>query len=215
MAKSTETPDYREESKLLSYGFNVIAGVDEVGRGTVAGPIVVGIAVIPLHPQGEWLKSIKDSKLLSPLQRIKAVEHMNQKNVSMATGSASSIEIDKLGIVMSTSLAAKRAVDALGKTPDILLVDGFKLPEIPLHQKPIIKGDRKCLSIAAASIIAKVTRDNFMDVQHKIYPEYSFYKNKGYLTKTHNEAIKVHGPCMIHRYTFKPISSINTKRLFD
>jgi ribonuclease HII len=210
-----QAADYREENKLFNDGFKVIAGVDEVGRGPVAGPVVVGIAIMPYNPHGEWLKSIKDSKLLSHTQRIKATEYMNQENVLTATGSACSIEIDKLGIVRSTSLAAKRAIAALGKTPEILLVDGFKLPEISLPQKPIIKGDRKCLSIAAASIIAKVTRDNFMCEQHTIYPSYSFDKNKGYLTKEHNEALQIHGPCQIHRYSFEPIFSINTKTLFD
>ena len=122
---------------------------------------------MPTNPSGNWLTLIKDSKLLSSKNRIKAVENLYQKNASMATGRVSHTEIDKIGIVQATSLAAKRAIHALGKTPDILLVDGFTLPGISLEQKAIIKGDRKSLSIAAASIIAKVTRDEFMDQQHK------------------------------------------------
>lgn len=207
--------DYKEENKLLKSGFQLIAGVDEVGRGTVAGPLFVGIAVMPTNPNGNWLTLIKDSKLLSNKNRIKAVENLSEKNALMATGAASPIEIDKIGIVKATSLAAKRAIDSLGKTPDILLVDGFALSGITLEQKPIIKGDRKCLSIAAASIIAKVTRDEFMNQQHVLYPDYGFDSNKGYLTKKHIQAINTHGPCPIHRYSFEPINSITTLKLFD
>ena len=207
--------DYEEENKLLKSGFQLIAGVDEVGRGTVAGPLFVGIAVMPTNPNGNWLTLIKDSKLLSNKNRIKAVENLSEKNALMATGAASPIEIDKIGIVKATSLAAKRAIDSLGKTPDILLVDGFALSGITLEQKPIIKGDRKCLSIAAASIIAKVTRDEFMNQQHVLYPDYGFDSNKGYLTKKHIQAINTHGPCPIHRYSFEPINSITTLKLFD
>ena len=207
--------DYKEENKLLKSGFQLIAGVDEVGRGTVAGPLFVGIAVMPTNPNGNWLTLIKDSKLLSNKNRIKAVENLWEKNALMATGAASPIEIDKIGIVKATSLAAKRAIDSLGKTPDILLVDGFALSGITLEQKPIIKGDRKCLSIAAASIIAKVTRDEFMNQQHVLYPDYGFDSNKGYLTKKHIQAINTHGPCPIHRYSFEPINSITTLKLFD
>ena len=210
-----QTADYEEEKKLLNSGFKLIAGVDEVGRGTVAGPLVVGIAVMPTNPSGNWLTSIKDSKLLNNKNRIKAVENLCEKNAAMATGSASPTEIDKIGIVKATSLAAKRAIDALGKTPDILLVDGFTLPGIKLEQKPIIKGDRKCLSIAAASIIAKVTRDEFMNQQHLLYPDYGFDSNKGYLTSQHTQAISNHGPCAIHRYSFRPINSITAPKLFD
>ena len=210
-----QSADYEEERKLLASGFKLIAGIDEVGRGTVAGPLVVGIAVMPTNPNGNWLTLIKDSKLLSNKNRIKAVENLSEKNALMATGAASPIEIDKIGIVKATSLAAKRAIDSLGKTPDILLVDGFALSGITLEQKPIIKGDRKCLSIAAASIIAKVTRDEFMNQQHVLYPDYGFDSNKGYLTKKHIQAINTHGPCPIHRYSFEPINSITTLKLFD
>ena len=133
----------------------------------------------------------------------------------MATGSSSPNEIDEFGIVKATSIATNRAIENLGKTPDVLLVDGFTLPGIVIKQKPIIKGDRKCLSIAAASIIAKVTRDEFMNQQHKLYPVYSFDSNKGYLTKKHSEAIEKHGPSPIHRYSFEPITSMTVPKLFD
>jgi ribonuclease HII len=210
-----QNADYKEEASLLNRGFNSVAGVDEVGRGTVAGPLVVGIAVLAHNPSGNWLTSIKDSKLLSSKKRVSALETLQDKKSLMATGSSSPNEIDKFGIVKATSLATNRAISALGKMPDILLVDGFTLPGITLQQKPIIKGDRKCLSIAAASIIAKVTRDEFMKQQHDIYPDYGFDSNKGYLTKTHSQAIQKHGPCAIHRYSFEPISSITTPTLFD
>ena len=209
-----QNADYKEEASLLNNGFNSVAGVDEVGRGTVAGPLVVGIAILPYNPTGNWLTLIKDSKLLSSKKRVIALETLNNKQSLTATGSASPSEIDKIGIVKATSLATNRAISALGKTPDVLLVDGFRLTGITLKQKPIVKGDRKCLSIAAASIVAKVTRDEFMNQQHKIYPAYGFDSNKGYLTKKHTEAIRSHGPSPIHRYSFEPISSMTTPKLF-
>ena len=209
-----QNADYKEESKLLNNGFNLVAGVDEVGRGTVAGPLVVGIATLPNNPSGDWLTLIKDSKLLSSKKRVTALEILYDKKCLMATGASSPNEIDKFGIVKATSLATNRAIDKLGKTPDVLLVDGFTLPGIEIKQKPIIKGDRKCLSIAAASIIAKVTRDEFMNQEHKLYPFYSFDSNKGYLTKKHSEAIEKHGPSPIHRYSFEPITSMTRPKLF-
>ena len=209
-----QNADYKEESKLLNNGFNLVAGVDEVGRGTVAGPLVVGIATLPNNPSGDWLTLIKDSKLLSSKKRVTALEILNDKKCLMATGASSPNEIDKFGIVKATSLATNRAIDKLGKTPDVLLVDGFTLPGIEIKQKPIIKGDRKCLSIAAASIIAKVTRDEFMNEEHKLYPFYSFDSNKGYLTKKHLDAIEKHGPSPIHRYSFEPITSMTRPKLF-
>ena len=112
--------------------------MDEVGRGTVAGPLVVGIAVLPYNPTGNWLTLIKDSKLLSSKKRVIALETLNNKQSLMATGSASPSEIDKIGIVKATSLATNRAISALGKTPDVLLVDGFRLTGITLKQKPIV-----------------------------------------------------------------------------
>ena len=210
-----QNADYKEESKLLNNGFNLVAGVDEVGRGTVAGPLVVGIATLPNNPSGDWLTLIKDSKLLSSKKRVTCLEILNDKKCLMATGSSSPNEIDEFGIVKATSIATNRAIENLGKTPDVLLVDGFTLPGIVIKQKPIIKGDRKCLSIAAASIIAKVTRDEFMNQQHKLYPVYSFDSNKGYLTKKHSEAIEKHGPSPIHRYSFEPITSMTVPKLFD
>ena len=209
-----QNADYKEETKLLNSGFNLVAGVDEVGRGTVAGPLVVGIATLPNNPSGDWLTLIKDSKLLSSKKRVTALEILYDKKCLMATGSSSPNEIDEFGIVKATSLATNRAIENLGKTPDVLLVDGFTLPGILIKQKPIIKGDRKCLSIAAASIIAKVTRDEFMNQQHKLYPVYSFDSNKGYLTKKHSEAIEKHGPSPIHRYSFEPITSMTRPKLF-
>ena len=209
-----QNADYKEESKLLNNGFNLVAGVDEVGRGTVAGPLVVGIATLPNNPSGDWLTLIKDSKLLSSKKRVTALEILYDKKCLMATGSSSPNEIDEFGIVKATSLATNRAIENLGKTPDVLLVDGFTLPGIVIKQKPIIKGDRKCLSIAAASIIAKVTRDEFMNQEHKLYPFYSFDSNKGYLTKKHSEAIEKHGPSPIHRYSFEPITSMTRPKLF-
>ena len=199
------TPTYSEEASLIDAGYALIAGVDEVGRGTLAGPVVAGAAILPLHPEGEWLSHIRDSKQMTERQRETALELMHIARVSMCTGAASSSEIDDVGIVEATRIAMARAVESLPLRPEVLLVDALELPGIDLPQRPIIKGDAKSLSIAAASIVAKVNRDAWMCLADVEFPGYGFAQHKGYATQMHLESLERLGPCDIHRLTFAPV----------
>lgn len=215
MAKSTATqkinlhPTHDEELALIDKGYELVAGLDEVGRGPLAGPVLAGAVILPHPPIGPWKANIRDSKKLSPLQRMRAVESIQENAVTMATGQASNLEIDSVGIVNATMLAMKRAIEALPLQPQFLLLDAFPLTIVNLPQKAIIRGDAKCLSIAAASIIAKVERDSIMVENDSKYPGYGFAKNKGYGSKEHLQALQAQGPCPIHRYSFSPVKDID------
>lgn len=198
-------PTYDEEAVLLEEGYAVIAGVDEAGRGSLAGPVVAGAAALPVHPSGNWISGITDSKRLTPRQRETALRRMRDIPVAMATGAASSVEIDAMGIIGATRLSMVRAIDALPIQPDFLLLDAILLPDVDIHQRAIIKGDAKCLSIAAASIVAKVTRDDLMRELDAEYPGYGFAQHKGYATRQHLEGLENLGACPIHRRTFAPV----------
>ena len=198
-------PTYAEEAALIEAGYTLIAGVDEVGRGTLAGPVVAGAAILPLHPRGGWLSHIRDSKRMTARQREISSEEMRNVSVTMQTGAATSQEIDAIGIVEATRVAMARAIDALPIRPQFLLLDALLLPDLNIPQRSIIKGDAKCLSIAAASIVAKVTRDAMMRDADTEYPGYGFAWHKGYATRQHLESLETLGPCEIHRFTFAPV----------
>ena len=198
-------PTYEEEAALLEQGYGVVAGVDEAGRGSLAGPVVAGAAILPVHPSGEWLLGIRDSKRLTPRQRELSLQRMQDAPVLMATGVASPGEIDVLGIIEATRTAMTRAIDALPIRPQFLLLDAILLPDADIPQLSIIKGDAKCLSIAAASIVAKVTRDSLMRDLDVEYPGYGFAQHKGYGTRQHMEGLENIGPCEVHRFTFAPV----------
>ena len=198
-------PTYEEEAVLLEQGHGIVAGVDEAGRGSLAGPVVAGAAILPVHPSGEWLLGVQDSKRLTPRQRELSLQCMQDAPVLMATGVASSVEIDTIGIIEATRTAMARAIDALPIRPQFLLLDAIMLPDIDIPQRSIIKGDAKCLSIAAASIVAKVTRDSLMRDLDKEYPGYGFAQHKGYGTRQHMEGLENIGPCDVHRFTFAPV----------
>lgn len=202
------TPTYAEEAALHEDGYAVIAGVDEAGRGSIAGPVVAGAAVLPIHPSGDWISGIRDSKLLTPRRREAALQRMRDIPVQMATGAASSEEIDSIGIIGATRAAMTRAIDALPVRPDFLLLDAILLPDVDIHQNSIIKGDAKCLSIAAASIVAKVTRDSMMRDLDEEYTGYGFAQHKGYATRQHLDCLEVLGACPIHRRTFAPVRRV-------
>ena len=204
-ATSKTAPDYSEESILIDKGYSLIAGLDEVGRGTLAGPVVAGVVILPVNPEYPWVKDIRDSKMLTPKRRERILKDMEKDCLAIQTGSASVAEIDQDGIVKATSLAMKRALKSLPLEPQYLLLDAFPLPEINIPQKAIVKGDVHCLSIAAASIAAKVFRDKIMVEKDKTYPGYGFASNKGYGTKEHLDQLSKEGPCDIHRYSFAPI----------
>lgn len=198
-------PTYNEEASLLAQGYSLVAGLDEVGRGPLAGPVVAGVAILAPNPRGKWLRLIRDSKQLSALQREVALEHLRKHALALEVGVCSSTEVDRLGIAPATRLAMSRALEALHMSPQFLLLDAFPLPEVALPQKAIVRGDSLCYSIAAASIVAKVTRDRMMTQADQAYPGYGFARDKGYGTRAHIDSLKSLGPCEIHRYSFAPI----------
>jgi len=202
-----KSPTFKEERALLEAGYTSIVGVDEAGCGSLAGPVVAAAVIFPLNSR---LAKVKDSKLLSPEVRDELYSLIMRKAKAVGVAQASVDEISKLNIRQATFLAMRRAIDQIGYA-DYVLVDGWMLPDITLPQKRIIKGDRTVKSIAAASIIAKVTRDKMMVEFGQQYPEYGFERHKGYGTSHHLAAIHEHGACPIHRTTFKPFH----QTLFD
>ena len=190
-------------------GFQSIAGVDEAGRGPLAGPVVSAAVIFPARLElKDDLARITDSKKLTEKQRLKLFPVIQSTALCVATGIASHEEIDRINILQASLLSMKRAVDLLDKPPDCLLIDGKFTIDSPVHQRAVVKGDSKSVSIAAASIIAKVTRDAMMADFHRKYPEYGFIKHKGYPTKAHKAAILEHGPCPIHRLSFNGVKGI-------
>ena len=202
-----QSPTFKEERALLEAGYTAIVGVDEAGCGSLAGPVVAAAVIFPLNSR---LAKVKDSKLLSPEARDELYDLIMCKAQATGVSQASVEEISKLNIRQATFLAMRRAVDQIDQA-DFVLVDGWMLPDLCLPQKRIIKGDRTVKSIAAASIIAKVTRDKMMIELAQEYPEYGFDQHKGYGTRHHLAAIQKHGACAIHRTTFKPFH----QTLFD
>lgn len=198
-------PTYHEEKTVLRRGYSLVAGLDEVGRGPLAGPVVAGLAILPSCPKGPWVKHVRDSKQLSAHQRKRVLNLLKEASVTLQVGISSHNEIDEYGIVSATHLAMERALNAVPLMPQFLLLDGYPLPTVSVPQKHIIRGDSKCLSIAAASIVAKVTRDHIMEQQDDLYPCYGFAKHKGYATKEHLLNLRNFGPSPIHRYSFAPV----------
>ena len=187
--------EFEREYEHLGY----ICGIDEVGRGPFAGPVVAGAVILP---PGCEILYVNDSKQLSEKMREQLYDEIMEKAVSVAVGYASPQRIDEINILQATYEAMREAVSKLAVTPQILLNDAVTIPQITIPQVPIIKGDAKSISIAAASIVAKVTRDRLMREYDKIMPEYGFASNKGYGSKEHIEAIKKYGPTPIHRRSF-------------
>lgn len=195
------------ERMCYQKGFFHIAGVDEVGRGCLAGPVIAAACILP---KGYFDAAIKDSKALSADQREAAFNALIKAQAIYGIGIVSNIEIDKINILQATHLAMRIAITNLAIVPDYILIDGNQLPSISISHRGIIKGDQKSLSIAAASIIAKVTRDNLMQEYDKIYPMYYFAENKGYPTKKHIMGLDQFGPCAIHRLSYKPVTIRNS-----
>jgi len=197
-------PNFSEEKKLRKSGFRTVAGLDEAGRGPLAGPVVAAAAVIKIKKFN--VGHIKDSKKLSAKKREEFFKILTKHpDLEWGRGIVSEKVIDKINILEATKLAMKKAVKGLKKKPDFLILDGNFRINLPLSQKSIIKADEKVFSCAAASIIAKVTRDRIMDRYHKKYPLYKFNKHKGYPTKLHFKLLKKYGPCKIHRKSFGPV----------
>ncbi|WAA10697.1 ribonuclease HII [Fervidibacillus albus] len=212
--KKKRKRDFIEEERLKNMlvferqarveGFRLIAGVDEVGRGPLAGPVVAAAVILP----DEFVAAgIDDSKRLSPKKREQLYELIIQKALSVGIGIVEADEIDRINIYEATKKAMNLAIRELTPFPDYLLIDAMTI-DVPVSQKNIVKGDGKSLSIASASIVAKVSRDRMMVEYGEKYPGYGFEKNMGYGTKEHLEGIKRFGPCPIHRKTFAPIKDL-------
>lgn len=192
----------KNEKYFAPQGSSRIAGVDEAGRGPLAGPVVAAAVILPAQAR---LPGLDDSKRLTPEKRLQLLELIGSVAISWAVGLATAEEIDRLNILTATKLAAKRAISALTPQPDFILTDALPLPEIKIPQLAIIKGDRKCRAIAAASIIAKVFRDRLMLAYHNEFPQYGFAEHKGYLTPTHLDSLHKFGPTTLHRLTFRGV----------
>jgi ribonuclease HII len=200
------------ENALRRYGFVCVAGVDEVGRGCLAGPVMAGAVV--LDP-GRHIPGLADSKALTDKARERLYDVIVQKSVSWAVAGSEPAEIDTINIHQATFQAMRRALLALSPIPDAVLVDGFRIPSLPMAQRRVIKGDRQCAAIAAASIVAKVTRDRLMDRLHADDPRYGFDRHKGYATADHLSAVSRFGYSQIHRRSFRPPTLFDVLSLAD
>ena len=191
------------ESKASHQGFKNIAGIDEAGRGPLAGPVVAAAVIFPSKVN---IPGLNDSKKLSANKREELFPKIQEISVAFGLAVVDQKVIDKINILQAARLAMKQAVETLKITPGLLLIDGNQKIDSTLNQWAIVKGDSRSLSIAAASVLAKVTRDRIMDSYHKLYPQYEFNRHKGYGTRLHRNLIQEHGPCPIHRSTFKGVS---------
>lgn len=201
----TLRPTFIEEERLAEQGYRFIAGIDEVGRGPLAGPVVAAAVILPLDLVAPWLPLVRDSKELTPKRRASLFPLIEAAAVAIGVGFTGPEVIDNQGIVRATKIAMRSAVEQLAQAPDFLLIDFVALPEIALSQRSITKGDSHCLSIACASIIAKVTRDGIMVALDETYPGYGFARNKGYATREHLLSLRQLGACPIHRKCFAPV----------
>ncbi|MCD7774576.1 MAG: ribonuclease HII [Clostridiales bacterium] len=190
---------YEFENKAHEDGYKIVCGIDEAGRGPLAGPVFAAAVILPAGLEDS---GINDSKKLSEKKREELFDFITENAVAYGIGSASEKEIDEINILNATFLAMKRAVENLGVKPDLALVDGNRKPNTGCEEITVVKGDSKSVSIAAASILAKVSRDRFMRKIAEQYPEYKFEQHKGYPTKLHYEMIEKYGVLPIHRKTF-------------
>ena len=190
----------KDENELYNQGIKYIAGIDEAGRGPLAGPVVVGCVIMP---KDSFIEGVNDSKKISEKKREKLYEQITSEAIAWNVGIVSQEEIDELNILVATKKALTMAIQGLEIKPDLILVDALNnINTLGIPFKSIIKGDAKCYSIAAASIIAKVTRDRIMLGYDEVYPQYGFAKHKGYGTAQHIQALKEYGPCILHRKSF-------------
>jgi len=192
----------RHERELHLSGFHCVAGIDEVGRGCLAGPVVAAAVVLP---ERHRIKGIRDSKMLPRARREALYELILDRAVGVGVGCVEVDVIDRINILQATKLAMRQALERLPEQPDHLLIDALSLREIALPQRPLIGGDAISSSIAAASIVAKVTRDRICDEFDRRYPAYGFARNKGYGTRRHVDALNTDGPCAWHRRSFAPV----------
>lgn len=209
-------PSLEKELALLLQGYCFIAGLDEAGRGAWAGPVVAAAVILPLHQPdlADQLMGVRDSKLLTPLQREHLFEVIQKVALAVAVGIAPAATVDQLNVVGATRQAMHQAIVGLSLSPDYLLLDHLRLPALAIPQDAYPKADNSSLTVAAASVVAKVTRDRLMAQYGEIYPVYGFKDHKGYGTKAHQAALSCWGPCELHRLSFEPLKR-DTLQLHD
>jgi ribonuclease HII len=190
------------ERQLRDSGFRAIAGTDEVGRGCLAGPVVAAAVILDADPT---LIAVDDSKRIDENERVSIFRLIMRRARAVSIGVVEPQTIDRINILRASKLAMLDAIDHLSCRPDILLLDAVTIETLDMPQIPIISGDRRSVSIAAASIVAKVYRDLLMESYHELYPEYGFNQNRGYGTESHQAALRVYGPCAIHRKSFEGV----------
>ncbi len=205
-------PNLAEERSLWLQGLDLVAGVDEVGRGPLAGPVVAAAVILSPSSDFRWLFHVRDSKQLSPPQRQELATYIWRDALAVGVGFIPHTAVDRLRIAEATRQAMLRAVGQLRRRPQYLIIDALSLPACSLPHKGIIHGDARCISIAAASIVAKVARDRYMKNQDRRFSGYDFARNKGYATRRHLEALRRLGPCDLHRRSFAPVRDLVTAR---
>ena len=194
------------EEQLYDQSFGSVCGVDEAGRGPLAGPVVAAAVIIPHDCQ---LDGLDDSKKLSPVRRQQLFDEIVDKDLICSVGIIDHECIDRINILQASLMAMRKAVMDLKQSPDFLLIDGiYTIPNVTFPQYAVVKGDSRCRAIAAASIVAKVTRDRIMDKYEALYPSFSFAQHKGYPTAKHMEELREHGPTEIHRRSFRPVAEL-------
>jgi ribonuclease HII len=208
-----QKPTFKEEKTLRAKGLNLIAGIDEVGRGSLMGPVMAAAVILPENIKGRWKSRVRDSKQLTPKDREYLYNFICDVAVTFGVGSSTNDEIDSMGISKATRIAMVKAVKQLNPQPQFLLIDYVSLKESYYPQKGIVDGDCLVFSIACASIIAKVTRDRLVIEMDKDFPGYNFAANKGYGTEEHLACLREKGPCSLHRRSFSPVSEMTGWKL--
>jgi ribonuclease HII len=208
------TPTLEHEQRLWEIGYRCVAGIDEAGRGALAGPVVAAAVIVPPRTRlgGVW-EMVRDSKQLTPARRTELALAVRAAAEAWSVGQATAKEIDAIGIAPATRLAMQRAVESLASVPEYLLIDWVKLPRLNIRQESLTKADQRIVSVAAASILAKATRDAEMVALDERFPAYGFARHKGYGSAAHRSALTAHGPCVVHRHSFAPIAQLPS--LFD
>ncbi len=207
----TVVDTWKYERVAMGDGFTLIAGIDEAGRGPLAGPVTVAAVILPFECK---LFGLNDSKQVSEADRERLIDEIKDTAIAWDVQIISAQQIDKVNILRATHIGMRQSMSALTPSPHMVLIDGLAIPDSPFPARNIIKGDSLSASIAAASIIAKVTRDKIMVELDAEYPQYGFAGHKGYPTPEHLQALKKYGPCKYHRYSFKPVRDCQQGNLF-
>ena len=204
----SQSPNFDHENELRARGYELIAGIDEVGRGALAGPVVASAVILP-HPANlSWLELVRDSKELDSRKRESLFDLISKEAVAVGIGSIPSQVIDSVNIFRATKMAMMQAVEKLPKQPGFILIDRVSLSQCPIPQRGITRGDKSCFSIACASILAKVARDRMMEELDALYPGYGFARHKGYGTREHISCLRKLGPSPVHRLYFAPVRNV-------